>query len=65
MIKTELKVGQKVRVNRDIPTHNGMLHENSIVKIDEIGFPDKDMRVKDSIGKIWYINFYDISISYL
>ena len=32
-----------------------------VVKVDDIGFPDKDMRVKDSLGKIWYINFCDVS----
>ncbi len=61
----ELKVGQKVRVERDIPSIDGMLHENTLVTIDEVGFPDKDMRVKDDLGKIWYINFSDVSASYL
>lgn len=55
------KVGTKLKVNKSIPTVDGMLHEGEIVKIDDIGFPDKDMRVKDSLGKIWYIDFCDVS----
>ena len=50
-----------VKVIRNIPTVDGMLHEGEVVKVDDIGFPDKDMRVKDSLGKIWYINFCDVS----
>ena len=58
----DYKVGQKVKVISDIPTIDGMLHKDEIVRIDGIGFPDKDMRVKDSLGKIWYINFCDVSL---
>tara|TARA_Y100000593_G_scaffold17200_1_gene34377 strand:+ start:5751 stop:5942 length:192 start_codon:yes stop_codon:yes gene_type:complete len=54
------KVGDKVKISADIPTIDGMLHENEIVKIDGVGFPDRDLRVKDSLGKIWYINFCDV-----
>lgn len=60
-----LKVGQQVRVERDIPSVNGMLYENSIVTVDEKGFPDKDLRVKDKLGKIWYVDFSDISVGFL
>lgn len=55
------KTGTKVKVTNNIPTVNGMLHAGEIVKVDDIGFPDKDMRVKDALGKIWYINFCDVS----
>ena len=61
----KLKVGQKVRIERDIPSVDGMLHENTLVTIDEVGFPDKDMRDRDELGRIWYINFSDVSASYL
>ncbi len=54
------KVGTRVEIVRNIPTIDGMLHQGDVVKIDSIGFPDKDMRVKDSLGKIWYINFSDV-----
>ena len=57
-----LKVGDKVKVIRDIPTIEGMLHKNEIVKIDAVTFPDKDMRVLDSMGRIWYIDFCDVTL---
>ena len=57
----QLKIGQKVRIERDIPSVDGMLHENTLVIIDEVGFPDKDMRVKDDLGKIWFLNKKDIT----
>ena len=54
-----MKVGTKVKVVEDIPSINGMLHKDSIVKIDE--FKDKDkIRVIDSTGKIWWVNSKNI-----
>ena len=57
-----VKKGQKVVINRNIPSADGMLYADTKVTIDEIGFPDKDFRVKDDVGKIWYINLSDIRI---
>ena len=54
--------GDKLQVNKNIPTIDGMLHKGEIVKIDAIGFPDKDMRVTDNMGRIWYIDFCDVSL---
>ena len=59
MIKV-LKIGQKAIISRNIPSVDGMLYKDTKVTIDEIGFPDKDIRVKDDMGKIWYINLSDI-----
>ena len=54
--------GQKVRITENIYTVDGTLYKDSVVKIDEIGpFPDKDVRVKDNVGKIWYIDYIDIT----
>ena len=61
MIKL-LKIGQKAVINKNIPSVDGMLYRDTKVTIDEIGFPDKDIRVKDDMGKIWYINLSDIRI---
>jgi hypothetical protein len=55
-----LKKGQKATINKNIPSVDGMLYADTKVTIDEIGFPDKDLRVKDDLGKIWYINLSDI-----
>ena len=55
------KVGQKVETISDKHTVDGTLYKGEIVTIESIGFPDKDMRVKDTIGRIWYLNFGDVS----
>jgi hypothetical protein len=60
-----LHVGQKVRIETNIPTADGMLHANTIVTVDAVGFPDKDLRVIDKLGKIWFVNATDVSASFL
>ena len=58
-----MKVGDKVKIIKDIPNINGMLYMDSIVKIDEIssGSPFRgSVRVIDSLGKIWFLNEDDI-----
>ena len=55
-----IKVGQKVKMIVDIPSVNGMLYRDTVVKVDSMGYPDKDLRVVDDVGKIWYVNFNDI-----
>ena len=53
--------GDKVKITENIYTVDGTLYKDSIVKIDEVGpFPDKDVRVIDSVGKIWYVDYLDI-----
>ena len=60
MAYRDLTVGDKVKITENIYTVDGTLYKDSIVKIDQIGFPDKDLRVIDNVGKIWYVNYYDI-----
>ena len=55
-----MKIGDKVKINKDIPSINGMLHKNTIVKVDEIRENDT-FRVVDSLGKIWWVNSTDIN----
>ena len=58
------KIGDKVKITKDIPSVNGMLHEGTIVKIDDIseGSPFRSpIRVVDSLGKIWWVDKKDIS----
>jgi len=57
---SQLKLGDKVKITSNISTPSGTLYKGSIVKVDEFGFPDKDIRVTDDVGKIWYINYSDI-----
>ena len=61
MAYRELTVGDKVKIVANIYTVDGTLYKDSIVRIDQVGFPDKDLRVIDNVGKIWYVNYYDIT----
>ena len=59
-----MKIGDKVKINKSIPSVNGMLHKDSIVKIDEITTSNPvrgSIRVTDSLGKIWWLNKEDIT----
>ena len=57
----KLKIGDKVKVIKDIPSINGMLREGTVVKIDHImSKSDNNLRVTDNLGKIWYLSGEDI-----
>ena len=58
-----MKVGDKVKVNKDIPSINGMLHKGTVVKIDHItSKSDNNIRVTDNLGKIWYLSEEDLDV---
>ena len=59
----QINIGDKVRVVKDIPSVDGMLHKDRIVKIDEIKY-DK-IRVKCSLGKIWWVQSSQVSCNFL
>ena len=57
-----MKIGDKVKVNKDIPSVNGMLHKGAIIKIDHITSKSvNNIRVTDNLGKIWYLSEEDIN----
>tara|TARA_Y100001973_G_C4982550_1_gene224915 strand:+ start:37 stop:225 length:189 start_codon:yes stop_codon:yes gene_type:complete len=57
-----MKIGDKVKVNKDIPSVNGMLREGTLVRIDYISTnPKHKFRAKDDLGKIWFLNEEDIN----
>ena len=58
-----IKVGDKVRIIEDIPSVNGMLYKNRIVTIEQ--FNDRKIKVKCSLGKIWWVEQNHISASFL
>ena len=60
-----LEVGQRVRVQNDIPSENGMLYKNSVVKLDEWNTETKKIRVTDNLGKVWWIEPSQVSCSFL
>ena len=63
-----MKIGDKVKLNKNIPSVDGMLYVGSIVKIDEIKNHSEinpargNIRVTDDLGKIWWVNEGDITI---
>ena len=63
--KRELKIGERVRIEKDISSVNGMLYKNAIVKIDEHNQKENTIRVTDNVGKIWWIDPSDVSSSFL
>ncbi len=60
-----LEVGKRVRVEVDIPSAEGMLYKNSIVKLDEFDNKNKKIRVTDSTGKVWWVEPSQVSCSFL
>ena len=61
----ELELGQRVRVQEDIPSENGMLYKDSIVKLDEFNDKTKKIRVTDNLGKVWWVEPSQVSSSFL
>ena len=61
----ELTIGQRVRIEVDIPSPNGMLYKNSVVKLDEFNDTTKKIRVTDNLGKVWWIEPSQVSCSFL
>ena len=59
----DIKVGDRVRTIMDIQSVNGMLYENQIVTVD--GAKDKKIRVKCSLGKLWWVEPSHVSCSFL
>jgi len=60
-----MKIGDKVKIIKDIPSVNGMLHSGTTVKIDQITEGKTLMhgaiRVVDTLGKIWWVSKEDIT----
>ena len=62
-----MKIGDKMKVNKDIPSIDGMLREGTVVKIDQIydlhksAISNNNLRVTDDLGKIWWVNLTDIN----
>jgi hypothetical protein len=62
MISFEFKVGEKVKMIKTISTVEGTLYKDTVVKITHIGFPDKDLEVKDPVGKLWYVDYGQVEV---
>ena len=60
---TKLKVSDRVCIQEDIPTIDGMLYKHTIVKVDSL--EEKKLRVQDRSGKLWWVNYSQVSASFL
>tara|TARA_Y100000361_G_scaffold85859_1_gene76291 strand:+ start:14 stop:214 length:201 start_codon:yes stop_codon:yes gene_type:complete len=58
-----LKINDRVCIQEDIPSVNGMLYKNSIVKIDSLD--ESKLRVQDRSGKLWWVQYSQVSASFL
>ena len=61
----KMTIGERVRIEKDIPSVDGMLYKHTIVKIDEFNEKENSIRVIDSLGKIWWVNPNTVSASFL
>ena len=60
---TLLEVGNRVRIEQDIPTIDGMLYKHTIVKVDSL--EESKLRVQDRSGKLWWVKYSQVSASFL
>jgi len=59
----ELKISDKVCIQEDIPSVEGMLYKNTIVKVDSLR--ESKLRVQDRSGKLWWVAYNQVSASFL
>ena len=50
-----MKQGNKMKVIKTVTTIDGTLYEGETVKFQEAVHSNGDYRVKDSMGRIWFI----------
>ena len=57
------KTGERVCIQQDIPTVDGMLYKNTICKVDTL--EESKLRVQDRSGKLWWVAYNQVSASFL
>ena len=60
---TILKIGKRVCIQEDIPSVNGMLYKNTIVKVEAL--EDSKLQIQDRSGKLWWVLYQQVSASFL
>jgi hypothetical protein len=58
-----LKISDRVRIEEDIPSVDGMLYKDTIVKVDSLD--ESKVRVQDRSGKLWWVAYNQVSASFL
>ena len=60
---SKLSVGRRVCIQQDIPSVDGMLYKNTICKVEAL--EESKLRVQDRSGKLWWVNYSQVSASFL
>ena len=60
---TKLKVSDRVCIQQDIASVDGMLYKNTIVKVEDL--KESKLRVQDRSGKLWWVQYSQVSASFL
>jgi hypothetical protein len=60
---TKLDIGKRVCIQEDIPSVNGMLYKNTIVKVEVL--EEGKLQVQDRSGKLWWVAYNQVSASFL
>ena len=60
---SKLSVGNRVCIQQDIPSVDGMLYKNTICKIEALD--ESKVQVQDRSGKLWWIAYNQVSASFL
>ena len=60
---TILKIGNRVCIQQDIPSVDGMLYKNSIVKVEVLD--ESKLQIQDKSGKLWWVQYSQVSASFL
>ena len=60
---TTLKISDRVCIQEDIATIDGMLYKHTIVKVDSL--EEGKLRVQDRSGKLWWVQYSQVSASFL
>ena len=58
-----LKISDRVRIEQDIPSVNGMLYKDTIVKVEALD--ESKVQVQDRSGKLWWVTGNQVSASFL
>ena len=59
----KLKISDRVCIQNDIPTVDGMLYKNTICKVDSL--EEGKLRGQDRSGKLWWVKYSQVSASFL
>ncbi len=60
---SKLSVGKRVCIQEYIPSVDGMLYKNTIVKVEAL--EESKLRVQDRSGKLWWVQYSQVSASFL